>query len=138
MDENSTLFKKAFTTNFLNEYVIVNADDLGLCEDRDKGIFELFQKKAISSASIMVNGGSFESAILQSRSLNLPLGIHLNLTEGEPIYKLNIESNSLVAFETSEKRYSMHGKFNFRELLENNKINMNDVKNEIISQVALI
>lgn len=136
MEVNKTFrSENKFSIKFLNEYVIVNADDLGLCEERDKGIFELFEKKAISSASIMVNGSSFESAILQSKRLNMPLGIHLNLTEGEPINKMNLESNTLVGIDSNTKCYSMHGKFKLRELIDNNKINMNDVKNELISQV---
>jgi predicted glycoside hydrolase/deacetylase ChbG (UPF0249 family) len=73
---------------------IINADDMGLCEERDSAIFELYSKGFISSASILINGLNFRKSIEIARQINMPLGLHLNLTEGFPI---NItQKNSLV------------------------------------------
>jgi len=138
MEITPTSFGKIKEEEFPEENLIINADDLGICIERDSGIFELFEKKLISSASIMVNGASFESAVRKARELRLPLGIHLNLTEGEPINKSNIELNNLVNYDENIRTYVMHGKFGFRELLKAKKINMSFIKNELIHQVILM
>ncbi len=114
---------------------IINADDLGICSERDKGIFELFEKGYISSASILVNCINFENSILISRRMNLQLGLHLNLTEGEPIFRENISSNTLVFYNSDKNTYQFHGKFKFREKMEKNEINHSDIKEEIRQQV---
>lgn len=36
--------------------LIINADDLGWNEHRDKGIFELFETGKIQSATVVMNG----------------------------------------------------------------------------------
>lgn len=115
--------------------IIVNADDLGICKERDDGIFELYTKGIISSSSILVNGINFESSIKKAKELKIPLGLHLNLTEGTPINQNEFEKNSLVHFDDDNSTYIMHGKFDFRHKLADGAINLNDVKNEIISQV---
>ncbi len=124
-----------YTTEFFESKkinLIVNADDIGLCHERDEGIFQLFDNKCISSGSILINGDNFENSIRIAKEKKLPLGIHINLTEGRPI--LN-EVNSLVKFDESNKVYTMHGKFGFREKLKNKEINETEIKAEIISQV---
>jgi len=65
--------------------LIVNADDLGYSPHRDAGIFECFSKNCLSSASLMVNGPTAESAARQAAKVGLFLGLHLNLTEGVPL-----------------------------------------------------
>ncbi|OQA34041.1 MAG: hypothetical protein BWY57_00784 [Betaproteobacteria bacterium ADurb.Bin341] len=62
--------------------LIINADDLGICPERDAGIFKLFEQNAISSATLLVNGENAGTAARQAIDLGLPLGLHLNLTEG--------------------------------------------------------
>lgn len=42
--------------------LIINADDLGYSSHRDAGIFECFANKCLTSASLMVNGPTAESA----------------------------------------------------------------------------
>jgi predicted glycoside hydrolase/deacetylase ChbG (UPF0249 family) len=69
---------------------------LGICEERDTAIFNLFEKGLISSASILVNGINFKNALKKAKELNMPLGLHLNLTEGFPIYNKNPTKNSLL------------------------------------------
>ena len=47
---------------------IINADDLGICVERDTAIFDLFEKGLISSASILVNGINFKNAFTRRAS----------------------------------------------------------------------
>ncbi|XP_064612412.1 carbohydrate deacetylase-like [Liolophura sinensis] len=65
--------------------LIINADDFGYSSERDQGIIECFQKSAISSASLMVTGVNVVQAVERAKKENLPLGLHLNLTEGVPV-----------------------------------------------------
>ena len=68
--------------------LIVNADDLGADNGRNKGIFEAISAGVVTSCSILANSPAFEDALLQIRSLdptNISFGIHLNLSEGPPL-----------------------------------------------------
>ncbi len=118
--------------------IIVNADDLGICAERDEGIFELYSLGVISSSTILVNAVNFENSIIKAKLIRMPLGLHLNLTEGSPINRKEIENNSLTEFDEKTNTYLMHGKFGLREKLSKGEINISDVKYEIISQVKCL
>ncbi len=61
--------------------LIINADDLGVSPERDAGIFDCFAAGAVSSASLLVDGLDAAAAARRAVALDLPLGLHLNLTE---------------------------------------------------------
>ena len=65
--------------------LIVNADDLGLSAERDRGIFAAFGRGIVTSATLIANGPSFAGAVEQAHSDGLPVGIHLNLSDGLPL-----------------------------------------------------
>jgi chitin disaccharide deacetylase len=66
--------------------LIVNADDLGWTEGVNRGIVEAHRSGIVTSASILANGAAFASAVEAARSTpDLGIGIHLNLSDGEPI-----------------------------------------------------
>ena len=65
--------------------VIVNADDLGYSVRRDTGILCAFRDGTISSASLIVNGATSDTAAKSAKDARLPVGLHLNLTEGRPL-----------------------------------------------------
>lgn len=62
--------------------LIVNADDLGAGDPTDRGIIEAFTTGIVTSASLLANGPSFDSATRLAREVKLPIGVHLNLSEG--------------------------------------------------------
>jgi len=62
--------------------LIVNADDLGNGTTTDRAIFKAFIDGIVSSASLLVTGSSWQEAARQATALGLPLGIHLDLSEG--------------------------------------------------------
>lgn len=64
--------------------MIVVADDLGSGPGRDDAILELLGG-VVDAASLLVNGPGFEESVERSRSLPGQLGVHLCLTEGEPL-----------------------------------------------------
>ena len=68
--------------------LIINADDLGVDEARNRGIFEAIEAGRVTSVSILVNGDGFEDAMERWENLgktDISLGIHVNLSEGKPI-----------------------------------------------------
>ena len=64
---------------------MINADDLGFTPGVNRGIFECATAGAVTSASVMVNTPGFDDAMRGRRSVNLELGLHLNLIDGEPL-----------------------------------------------------
>lgn len=100
--------------------VIINADDFGYSDERNKGIVESFVSGVVSSVSLLVNGSSALDAIRLAEENAIPLGLHLNLTEGLPIRKAK---NTLT-----DKSGFLRGKMGFREALENGQIDKTEVK----------
>lgn len=65
--------------------LIINADDLGMNAERDRGIFRAFATGVVSSASLVANGSCFATAAAGAREAGMPVGVHLNLSEGSPL-----------------------------------------------------
>lgn len=66
--------------------LIVNADDFGLTEGVNAGIIDAHTHGIVTSTTIMANGAAFDSAVSSSRGApELGIGVHLNLTSGEPV-----------------------------------------------------
>jgi predicted glycoside hydrolase/deacetylase ChbG (UPF0249 family) len=67
--------------------IIVNADDFGRSSEVNRAIVEAFDKKIISSSTLMANMPGFEEACELAHSHHLlgKIGVHLNLTEGYPL-----------------------------------------------------
>ncbi len=67
--------------------IIVNADDFGHSSLINAAIVSCFQQHLISSTTIMANMPGFEDAcsLAISNGLTDRVGIHLNLTEGQPL-----------------------------------------------------
>ncbi len=66
--------------------IIVNADDLGLTSQVNRGIIECHTRGIVSSASLAVNASATEDAVNSVRQLpDLGVGIHLTLTLGKSV-----------------------------------------------------
>jgi predicted glycoside hydrolase/deacetylase ChbG (UPF0249 family) len=66
--------------------LIVNADDLGWTEGVNRGIAETHRNGIVTSASLLANGRAFGSGVELARTTpGLGVGIHLNLSDGEPV-----------------------------------------------------
>lgn len=68
----------------MNEAIrlIINADDLGAGTETDRGIVDAFRSGIVTSASLLATGPSLVSAARQAGDAGLPVGVHLNLSEG--------------------------------------------------------
>jgi chitin disaccharide deacetylase len=66
--------------------VIVNADDLGLSREVNDATFDLMSKGRITSATLMANAPATCEAVRRaSKFPTCSFGVHLNLTEFEPL-----------------------------------------------------
>jgi len=64
--------------NVRDRFMIVNADDLGLSAEVDRGIFEAHDGGIVTSASVLVDGPDVESALQEARKRpKLGLGVHV-------------------------------------------------------------
>ena len=111
--------------------LLINADDLGYCSERDKGILEGVECGVIKNVSFMVNGENAESAANQTkvllRSHSFCVGLHINFTEGRPIHS---DVPSLV-----NESGTLLGKFEFREAWHQNLIDPDHILRELDSQI---
>ncbi len=70
----------------MDTLLIINADDFGLCEGVNKAIAEAHKNGILTSTTLMTNMPSAEEAIKIAKQLpTLGVGIHLNLTQGQPL-----------------------------------------------------
>ena len=68
------------------KWLIVNADDFGLSGPRNAGIMEAHRRGIVTSASILVYTPGFREAVKMAKLMPaLDLGLHLNLSDGEPL-----------------------------------------------------
>ena len=66
--------------------VIINADDFGLNADVNDRIIELMSRRYITSATLIANAPAVEEAVRSvPRGGNCSIGVHLNLTEFQPL-----------------------------------------------------
>ena len=66
---------------------IINADDFGLNEHCSKAIAQAFRDGLITDTTMMATGEYFDEAVELAKEQGFidKIGIHLNLTEGEPL-----------------------------------------------------
>ncbi|XP_069788754.1 carbohydrate deacetylase [Narcine bancroftii] len=112
--------------------LIVTGDDFGYCRRRNRGIMECFRAKAISNASLLVNGTAAKEAAAMATRKKVPLGLHANLSEGLPVSEQLRIGSSLV-----NKDGFFHGKMGIREVLKSGFINLSEVDRELRGQVDL-
>jgi len=66
--------------------IIVNADDLGMSEVVNDAIFRAMERGMITSATLLANGAEVTAAAREvHRFPNCSFGVHLNLTEFQPV-----------------------------------------------------
>jgi predicted glycoside hydrolase/deacetylase ChbG (UPF0249 family) len=110
--------------------LIINADDLGSGIQRDRGIFHSFSCGIVTSASLLANGPSFASAARQALDLGLPLGIHLNLSEGRPL------TGTIPSLTTETGEFP--GKEGLRRILSGGRIDPRPLYRELSAQIERV
>lgn len=70
----------------MTSQLIINADDFGLTPGINQAIVELYRAGALSSATLMANGGAFVGAVDLAHQLpGLGIGCHIVLIDGMPV-----------------------------------------------------
>ena len=83
--------------------VMVNADDLGLSEDVNAEIFRLIDAGRVTSSTLIANAPAIGQAAQRTRSYpGVSFGVHLNLTEFEPL----TSSRALARLVNADGRFS--------------------------------
>lgn len=73
--------------------LILNADDLGIAQQRSHGIFQCHEQGILTSSSLIPNYSGSEKAGRNARERDLPTGLHLNITTGSPMSRsIDIET----------------------------------------------
>lgn len=68
------------------KWLIVTADELGLSSKRNQGIIDAHHKGIVTSAGMLAYGPAFREGVKIAKALpKLDIGLHLNLSEGEPL-----------------------------------------------------
>ena len=113
------------------KYLIV-ADDLGISNERNKGILESIKNGIVTNTSIMANGPFSKEAIeiFKKEKLLNTIGLHLNLTEGLSISNYN-NIKTLVDNNTNK----FIGKLNFRYKYNKGLIKKEEILIEIEAQI---
>jgi predicted glycoside hydrolase/deacetylase ChbG (UPF0249 family) len=88
--------------------LIVNADDFGWSEAVTSGILRAHRDGIVTSTTLMTNLPGAEDALERARreAPALAIGVHLNLTEGEPIVR---DAGASVLVEGGRLRRSLAG-----------------------------
>ena len=70
-----------------SKVLIVNADDLGMSDGVNRGIFEAHKNGVVTSTTALVNmeRAAAGVALVREQAPDLGLGLHLNLTYGKPV-----------------------------------------------------
>ncbi|XP_076021248.1 carbohydrate deacetylase [Genypterus blacodes] len=112
--------------------LVVTGDDFGYCPRRNKGIVDCFQAGGISSVSLLVNGSAAKDAADLAKRHNIPIGLHVNLSEGVPVCPSLRMGSTLIT-----PGGFFHGKMGFRQALQRGQLIMAEVELELRAQVRL-
>lgn len=78
--------------------IIINADDYGLNSGVNTAIINLMRKGVVTSTSVLANyitDSAARELVEVSNIQNISIGLHLNLVEGQPVYK-NEKGSTIV------------------------------------------
>jgi predicted glycoside hydrolase/deacetylase ChbG (UPF0249 family) len=110
------------------KWLIVTADELGLSSKRNQGIIDAHCKGIVTSASMLPFGPAFREAVKIAKALpKLDIGVHLNLSEGEPMV---LGHKTLVG-----KDGNFLGRKEARLRARESKFDLREVEREVDAQI---
>ena len=113
------------------KWLIVNADDFGISSKRNAGIVEAHVKGIVTSTSLMPYAAAFREALKYVKACpKLEIGLHLNLSEGEPVA---LGHKSLVGPDGN-----FWGKEEARRRAKENLFNLGEVERETEAQIDVL
>ena len=117
--------------------VIVTADDLGICPDRNHGIVKAARCGGITAASLMANGPAARQAVatFAADGNRHMLGLHLNVTEGRPLSPPQ-RIQSLLRHGGKGGKALFLGAATFRQAWRAGAIDPNELVQEVAAQLS--
>uniref|UniRef100_A0A8C4QZ34 Carbohydrate deacetylase n=1 Tax=Eptatretus burgeri TaxID=7764 RepID=A0A8C4QZ34_EPTBU len=116
-------------------WLIITGDDFGYCVHRDQGLLQAFQAGRLSAASLLVTSPRAPEAVCKARRVGLPLGLHVNVTEGKPVADLEQLKHDSRVPSLLGPDGTFLGKHGFRQRLEEGGIDLDEVEKEIEAQI---
>ena len=114
--------------------LIVNADDLGIDEAVNAGIFRAHEHGIVTSASVMANGSAFATAVDRLKQLaSLDIGVHLTLVEESPL----LDPEQIPTLVDGSGRFHNNAYAFFKQYIKGG-IDVQQVRNELDAQVARV
>ena len=116
----------------MNRFLIINADDFGLCAEITTGIIKAHTDGIVTAASIVANGRYFKEGIALLKNTGLDAGVHLTLVGAEK--PISGPINGLV----DDEGYFLA---NYREVVTrivSGRFDRAALKKELFGQVGLI
>ena len=115
----------------MDKYLIINADDFGMCRSANLAVMDLFGKGAITSSTIMTPcGWAKEAAVWAAAHPEYAIGAHLTFTSEWGNYRWSPVYNGKTDSLRDEEGFMWHESDQFEENCE-----LEDVENEIRAQV---
>lgn len=101
-------------------WLIVTADELGLSSKRNQGIIDAHTRGVVTAASMLAYGPAFREAVKIAKALpKLDIGLHLNLSDGEPLvlgHKTLVSEKGLFWGRAEARRRARENQFDLREV----------------------
>ncbi|NLO45020.1 MAG: ChbG/HpnK family deacetylase [Clostridiales bacterium] len=114
----------------MDKYLIINADDFGMCHAQNTAIMELLLKGSITSSTIMAPcAWAFEAAKFAAANPNLAIGVHWTLTCEWNTYRWAPVSTKGVKSLIDEEGFMWHESDQVEE-----NADIDEVEEEIIAQ----
>jgi predicted glycoside hydrolase/deacetylase ChbG (UPF0249 family) len=112
--------------------LVVNADDLGLTEGVNDGIFDAHDLGILTSASLFANAPATGDAISRARArTSFGIGVHLALVDGTPV----LPARSIPTLVTGERRFRRSWRPFIAACLRG-RVSMEEVERELAAQVG--
>jgi len=112
-------------------WLIVTADELGLSAKRNQGIVDAHCKGIVTSASMLAYGPAFREAVKIAKALpKLDIGLHLNLSEGEPLV---LGHKTIVGPDGN-----FWGRQKARSLARDAKFDLREIEREVEAQIETL
>ncbi|HZJ78224.1 MAG TPA: polysaccharide deacetylase family protein [Clostridia bacterium] len=116
-----------------NKYLIINADDFGMCRAANLATFDLFEKGGISSSTVMMPcGWAKEACVWAGKHPEHAVGVHLTFTSEWGKYRWAPVNQKNTSSLRDEEGYFYHENDGFED-----NCDIDEVEGEIRAQISL-
>ncbi len=125
----STTLKEATTVQHHEKILVINADDFGRSPKVNDGILNVWQNGLVSSTTIMANFPAFSDAVDKIKKFKIPAGLHINLTDGQPVSRPDVVPSLLDSNGQFFRKYEFYRRVILR------RFNPDDIAAEVSAQL---